>query len=79
MAKFEVVALAELKTRLPAKLQPLVEEYRDKLEKLSASQGGKLVLEKGDAKDLRKALKAAAGPSSPISLPRGGGLRQLLS
>ena len=30
MAKFEVVALAELKTRLPAKLQPLVEEYRDK-------------------------------------------------
>ena len=62
MAKFEVVALAELKTRLPAKLQPLVEEYRDKLEKLSASQGGKLVLEKGDdAKDLRKALKAAAG------------------
>ena len=80
MAKCEVVALAELKTRLPAKLQPLVEEYRDKLEKLSASQGGKLVLEKGDdAKDLRKALKAAAGPPSPISLPRGGGLRPLLS
>jgi hypothetical protein len=47
MAKFEVVALAELKTRLPAKLQPLVEEYRDKLEKLSASQGRKLVPEKG--------------------------------
>jgi hypothetical protein len=62
MAKFEVVALVELKTRLPAKLLPLVEEYREKLEKLSASQGGKLVLEKGDdAKDLRKALKAAAG------------------
>ena len=47
IAKFELVALAELKTRLPAKLQALVEEYRDKLEKLSASQGGKLVLEKG--------------------------------
>ncbi len=30
MAKFEGVALAELKTLLPAKLQPLVEEYRDK-------------------------------------------------
>jgi hypothetical protein len=61
MAKFEVVALAELKTRLPAKLLPLVEEYKEKLEKLSASQGAKLVLEKGDdAKDLRKALKAAA-------------------
>jgi hypothetical protein len=61
MAKFEVVALVELKTRLPAKLMPLVEEYKDKLEKLSACQGGKLILEKGDdAKDLRKALKAAA-------------------
>jgi hypothetical protein len=62
MAKFETVALLELKTRLPAKLLPLVEEYRAKLEKLSADQGGRLVLEKGDdAKDLRKALKAAAG------------------
>jgi len=62
VAKFETVPLAELKTRLPAKLMPLVEEYRDKLEKLGANQGGKLVLEKGDdPKDLRKALKAAAG------------------
>lgn len=61
MAKFETVPIGELKHRLPAKLLPLVEEYRDKLEKLSADQGGKLVLEKGDdAKDLRKALKAAA-------------------
>jgi hypothetical protein len=62
MAKFEVVALMELKTRLPAKLLPLVEEYRGKLEKLSADQGARLTLEKGDdPKDLRKALKAAAG------------------
>jgi hypothetical protein len=62
VAKFETVPIGELKHRLPAKLLPLVEEYKDKLEKLSASQGGKLVLEKGDdAKDLRKALKAAAG------------------
>jgi hypothetical protein len=61
MAKFETVPLSELKTRLPAKLMPLVEEYREKMEKLSADQGGKLVLEKGDdPKDLRKALKAAA-------------------
>ena len=61
MAKFETVPLAELKTRLPAKLMPLVEEYKEKLEKLSADHGGKLVLEKGDdAKDLRRALKAAA-------------------
>ncbi len=62
MAKFETVPIGELKTRLPAKLLPLVEEYKEKLEKLSADQGGRLVLEKGDdAKDLRKALKAAAG------------------
>jgi hypothetical protein len=40
----------------------LVEEYKEKLEKLSAEQGARLTLEKGDdAKDLRKALKAAAG------------------
>jgi hypothetical protein len=62
MAKFETVPLAELKTRLPAKLMPLVEDYKAKLGKLDADQGGKLVLEKGDdPKDLRKALKAAAG------------------
>jgi hypothetical protein len=62
VAKFETVPIGELKHRLSAKLLPLVEEYRGKMEKLSADQGGKLVLEKGDdAKDLRKALKAAAG------------------
>jgi len=62
VAKFEFVPLIELKTRLPAKLMPLVEEYREKLEKLNADHGGRLVLEKGDdPKDLRKALKAAAG------------------
>ena len=61
MAKFETVPLIELKTRLSAKLLPLVEEYREKLEKLGAEQGAKLVLEKGDdPKDLRKAVKAAA-------------------
>lgn len=61
MAKFETVPIGELKHRLPAKLLPLVEEYREKLEKLTAEQGGRLTLEKGDdPKDLRKALKAAA-------------------
>jgi hypothetical protein len=30
MAKFETVAIGELKHRLPAKLLPLVEEYRQK-------------------------------------------------
>jgi hypothetical protein len=38
-----------------------VEEYREKLEKLTAEQGGRRTLEKGDdAKELRRALKAAA-------------------
>ena len=61
MAKFETVAIGELKHRLPAKLRPLVEEYKSKLGKLDVDQGGKLVLEKGDdPKDLRRALKAAA-------------------
>jgi hypothetical protein len=61
MAKFETVPIGELKHRLPAKLLPLVEEYREKLEKLTAEQGGRLMLEKGDdAKELRRALKAAA-------------------
>ena len=62
MAKFETVPLSELKTRLPAKLIPLVEEYKDKLGKLGPDQGARLTLEKGDdPKDLRKVLKAAAG------------------
>jgi hypothetical protein len=54
VAKFEVVPIAELKTRLPAKLLPLVEDFKAKLEKLAADQGGRLTLEKGDdTKDLR--------------------------
>jgi hypothetical protein len=62
MAKFETVPIGELKHRLPAKLLPLVEEYREKLEKLTVDQGGRLTLEKGDdPKELRRALKAAAG------------------
>ena len=61
MAKIETVPIGELKHRLSAKLLPLVEEYRAKLEKLTAEQGGRLTLEKGDdAKELRRALKAAA-------------------
>lgn len=61
MAKFETIPITELKTRLPAKLMPLVEEFREKLEKLRPDQGGRLTLEKGDdPKDLRRALKAAA-------------------
>jgi hypothetical protein len=60
VAKFESVPIGELRHRLPAKLLPLVEEYREKLEKLGADRGAELVLEKGkDPKDLRKAVKAA--------------------
>jgi hypothetical protein len=47
MAKFETVPIGELKHRLPAKLLPLVEEYREKLEKLTPDQGARLTLEKG--------------------------------
>lgn len=65
MAKFEVVPLAELKTRLPGKLLPLVEEFKGNLEKLRNDQGGKITLDKGDdAKDIRKALKAAAASTN---------------
>jgi hypothetical protein len=42
MAKFETVPIGELKHRLPAKLLPLVEEYRDKLEKLTTEQAARL-------------------------------------
>jgi len=60
MAKFETVPLVELKTRLPAKLMALVEEYKGKLEKLVMDQGGRLTLEMDDdPKDLRRALEAA--------------------
>jgi hypothetical protein len=71
MARFETVPIGELKHRLPAKLLPLVEEYREKLEKLSGDQGARLTLEKGDdAKDLRKALKAAAAsPNRRVRFP----------
>ncbi len=64
MAKFETVPVAELKTRLPAKLMRLVEEFKGNLEKLRPNQGGRLALEKGDdPKNLRGALKAAAAAS----------------
>ena len=83
MAKFEVAALVELKTRLPAKPLPLVEEYKEKLEKLTADQGARLTLEKGDdPKELRRAFKGGGNvvePPDPVPVPRGGGVRQLLS
>jgi hypothetical protein len=48
MAKYGTVPIGELKTRLPAKCLSLVEECKEKLEKLAGDQGGRLPLEKGD-------------------------------
>ena len=43
-------------------LLPVVEEYRDRMSKLSPDQGGRLVLEKGDdPRELRRVLKVVAG------------------
>jgi len=53
MAKFETIPLVELKARPPAKPMPLVEEFKDKLEKLEADQGATLVLKKGDGEPFR--------------------------
>jgi hypothetical protein len=57
-------------------------EYREKLEKLTAEQGGRLTLEKGDdPKELRRALKATATavkPACAVPVPRQGGVAQLL-
>jgi hypothetical protein len=66
VAKFETVPLAELKTRLPAELLPLVEEFKEKLEKLAADQGGRLVPEKERnvrAPDMGAGIYATSGGS----------------
>jgi len=56
--------IGELKHRLPAKLLPLVEEYREKLEKLTTDQGGRLTLEKGDDPgDCGRPSRPPRGPS----------------
>jgi len=64
MAKFETVAIGELKHRLPAKLRPLVEEYKSKLGKLDVDQGRKLVLEKGDDLSFAKTPSGGQPPKS---------------
>jgi hypothetical protein len=72
MAKFETVSIGELKHSLPAKLLPLVEEYREKLEELTAEQGGRLTLEESDdAKELRRALRAATAAINQCGRRRG--------
>jgi len=55
------VPLAELRTRIPRKLFPLVEEFKNNVEKLRGDQGGRVTLEKSDdPTDIRSALQAAA-------------------
>jgi hypothetical protein len=83
MAKFETVPIGELKHRLPAKLLPLVEEYREKLERFSADQGGRLTLEKFDDPEGSPASPQGGGdfaqPPDPIPVPWGRRVAELLS
>ena len=73
MAKFETVAIGELKHRLPAKLRPLVEEYKSKLGKLDVDQGGSSSSRKGTTCPSPKPRPAANRPS-PAEPRRSGGL-----
>ncbi|MBI1893727.1 MAG: hypothetical protein HYS14_06415 [Candidatus Rokubacteria bacterium] len=82
MAKFEIVPLAELKTRLPAKLMPLVEEYKERLEKAIGRPGWPAGAREGRRPEGSPAgaqgSSRGAGPKDPFSGPRGGGSRELL-
>jgi hypothetical protein len=77
MAKCEVIALMELKTRLPAKLLPLVEEYPEKLEKLSATKGHGSSSRRGMMREgpSEGAEDRGGGAESPGSLSLSGGRR----
>jgi hypothetical protein len=60
---------------------PLVEEYKEKLAKLAADQGGRLTLERGDdardLRDLRKAVRAGARAlNRRVGFPFGGRMAQ---
>ena len=83
MAKFETVPIGELKHRLPAKLLPLVEEYRAKLEKLTAEQGGRLTREEGRRREGAPPRPKGGGrgceSARAVPLPGRGGVAQLLS
>ena len=62
MPKFEVVPLAELKSRVSAELIALVDDVKGDIGKLCDDQGGRYKLEKGDdVKQVRKAIRLAAG------------------
>ncbi|MBI3089380.1 MAG: hypothetical protein HYY96_01835 [Candidatus Tectomicrobia bacterium] len=59
--KFEPVPLAELKTKIPAELLPMVDELKGYLAGLANDQGGRITLDDDeDPGKVKKALKAAA-------------------
>jgi hypothetical protein len=69
MAKFETAPIGELKHRLPAKLLPLVEEYRVKLAKLTSDQGGRLTLEKATTQRISGPQSRGVAPEPAGSVP----------
>jgi len=82
MAKFETVPIGELKHRLPAKLLPLVEEYKDKLAKLSADQGARLNAREGRRREGppegSQGRCRVSESQDPVPVPWGGGIAELL-
>jgi hypothetical protein len=75
MAKFETVPIGELKHRLPAKLLPLVEEYREKLEKLTteqvdASPSRREMIPKSSAEPSRRRPRPSTGACAFLSAGR---------
>lgn len=71
MAKIEPVPLEELRATIPAKLLPMVEQFKKDLEK---HQSGRATPDKGeDVKDIRRALRIAASSlNKKIRFPRRG-------
>lgn len=83
MTKFETVPIAELKTRLPAKLLPLVEEFK--------GEAGEALRRPGRAAHVGEGRRPEGSPEGsqgrggvaqspdPVPLPWRGGSGQLLS
>ena len=69
--KFEVVPIATLKTKIPGRLLPIVQELKGSISKLRSDQGGRLSLERGERRqDVRNAVKiAAASMNKRVQFP----------
>jgi hypothetical protein len=63
--KFETVPVAKLELRLPAKLMPRVEEFKERLEKPGADRGGRLLLEKADTRSASGGPSKGSRPAKP--------------